>query len=76
MTIDTICEEIMSDWKLPMTDRVRLVRELKSKAKGTDDAKDAVRALAGAYMGVHWAKSTGANKAIGAYLGYLLSKRL
>lgn len=76
MTVDQVCKDIMSNSDLPMSKRVELVREIRIKAKPDDNAKNIVKTLAATYMGYAWAKSTGANKLVGSYLGYLLSKKL
>ena len=76
MTVNDLCRDIMSDTKLPMSKRLELVREVRAKAKPNESAKGVVKTLASTYMGYAWARSTGANKLVGAYLGYLLSKKL
>jgi len=76
MTVDRVCEDIMSNWEIPLSRRLQLVREIRAKAKAGDDARNVIKQLAGLYMGDKWAKSTGANRLVGAYLGYLLSSKL
>jgi len=75
-SVDDLCEEVMSDWKLPLSERLRICREIRRKAKRGDSINSILKALAGIYMGSRWAKSTGANGVIGGYVGYLLSKQL
>ena len=75
-TVDELCEDVMSDWKLPLADRLRICRAIREKAARGDSVSSILKALAGMYMGNRWAKSTGANGIIGGYVGYLLSKQL
>jgi hypothetical protein len=76
ITVDQLCKDIMANQDLPMTKRVELVREIRAKAKSDDNAKSIVKSLAGTYMGYAWSRANNANKIVGAYLGYLLSKKL
>lgn len=76
MTVDDLCKDIMSNNDLTMSKRLELVREVRSHAKPGSSPRSIVKELAGIYMGYAWAKATGANKAVGAYLGFLLSKKL
>lgn len=76
MTVDMLCEEIMSKWDIPLARRLELVRKVREKAAMGTPISKIVKSLAGIYMGNKWAKSTGANRLVGAYLGYLISKKL
>jgi len=76
MTVDLLCKEIMANNDLPLSKRIELVRELRIRAKPGDNARSVIKTLAGIYMGYAWSRANKANKLVGSYLGYLLSKRL
>lgn len=76
MTVNELCKDIMSNSDLPMSKRIELTREIRIKAKPDDNARPIVKTLAATYMGYAWAKANRVNKIVGAYLGYLLGKKL